>query len=193
MSSESTAPAPGKRDPEGRRRAIIEAAAEIIVTRGPSALTHRAVAAEAGVSLGSTTQYFASLDELREAALEDLAHEIERLLLELEESLDTGASLPEVLARDTYEFLSNERAVRADVALLAIGVTEPDLRALALMWTDRLIEILSPRVGSDRALAIALCLDGATLHAALHEEPLSEDEIFRIISALVTMPTLPEN
>ena len=68
MGSTQDRPAPGRRDPEGRRRAIIDAAAELIVDSGASSLTHRAVAARAGVSLGSTTQYFSSLDELRELA-----------------------------------------------------------------------------------------------------------------------------
>ena len=65
MGSTQDRPAPGRRDPEGRRRAIIEAAAELIVEGGAASLTHRAFAARAGVSLGSTTQYFGSLDELR--------------------------------------------------------------------------------------------------------------------------------
>ncbi|NCD19960.1 MAG: TetR family transcriptional regulator [Actinobacteria bacterium] len=47
-----------------RRRAIIEAAAEIIRDEGPSAVTHRAVAARAECSLSATTYYFSGLDEL---------------------------------------------------------------------------------------------------------------------------------
>jgi DNA-binding transcriptional regulator YbjK len=47
-----------------RRRAIIEAAAEIIRDDGPSAVTHRAVAARAECSLSATTYYFSGLDEL---------------------------------------------------------------------------------------------------------------------------------
>lgn len=47
-----------------RRRAIIEAAAEIIREEGPGAVTHRAVAARADCSLSATTYYFSGLDEL---------------------------------------------------------------------------------------------------------------------------------
>ena len=53
-----------RRDPEARRREIVTAAAELIVEIGVDALTHRKVAARAGVPLGSTTQYFATLDDL---------------------------------------------------------------------------------------------------------------------------------
>ena len=54
---------------ERRRGAILEAALRVIARRGVSAVTHRAVAAEAGVPLSSTTYYFESLDELLEDAL----------------------------------------------------------------------------------------------------------------------------
>ena len=49
---------------EGRRQAIIEAAAVIIREKGPSAVSHRAVARRAGCSLSATTYYFKGLDDL---------------------------------------------------------------------------------------------------------------------------------
>ena len=49
---------------EGRRQAIIEAAAVIIREEGPSAVSHRAVARRAGCSLSATTYYFKGLDDL---------------------------------------------------------------------------------------------------------------------------------
>lgn len=178
---------PGKRDPEGRRRAILEAAAEIIVTQGSSALTHRAVAKLAGVSLGSTTQYFSSIDELRELALTDLAQEIEHALESVEANITDADSIPETLARDTYEFLLDPRAVRADSALMSNGMVNPDLRPLALLWNDRLIDILSAHIDTERATAIALYLDGALMHAGLHSHPVSETSLRSAIRALIAM------
>ncbi len=180
----STSPAPGKRDPEGRRRAILHAATEIIVTKGPAALTHRAVASLAGVALGSTTQYFASIDELREAALADLAQEIDQSLAELEASLEPGR-VAEILAANVHGFLLDRRAVHADMALMASAMTEPRLRELALRWTDRLIEILAVHLGEERATAIALYTDGATMHAGLHDAPLGEAVLRAAIQALI--------
>ena len=43
---------------------ILSAAAELFLEMNPSAITHRAIAAKAGVPLGSTTYHFASLEEL---------------------------------------------------------------------------------------------------------------------------------
>lgn len=56
-----------------RRQELISAAAEIILAEGPGAVTHRAVAARAGIPLASTTYYFTGLDELVEEAGNELA------------------------------------------------------------------------------------------------------------------------
>jgi DNA-binding transcriptional regulator YbjK len=53
-----------------RRQALLHAALDVIGQRGIAGTTHRAVAAAAGVPLATTTYYFASIDELLEAALE---------------------------------------------------------------------------------------------------------------------------
>ncbi|GFN03069.1 hypothetical protein Smic_16250 [Streptomyces microflavus] len=55
-------------DPERRTR-IIDAALRVIAADGIAGLSHRTVAAEADVPLGSTTYHFGSLDELLTAAL----------------------------------------------------------------------------------------------------------------------------
>ena len=56
-----------------RRHVLIDAAAEVLLEHGLAALSHRAVAARAGLPLASTTYYFSSADELREEALQHLA------------------------------------------------------------------------------------------------------------------------
>ncbi|HEY8517127.1 MAG TPA: TetR family transcriptional regulator [Candidatus Binatia bacterium] len=53
---------------ERKRRAILDAVLRVVAEGGVDAVTHRRVAAEADVPLGSTTYYFASRDDLlREA------------------------------------------------------------------------------------------------------------------------------
>ena len=65
---------PRRYDPERRQR-IIDAAIRIVELKGIAALSHRAVAAEADVPLGSTTYHFASLDDLLVAALRQVNSE----------------------------------------------------------------------------------------------------------------------
>jgi TetR/AcrR family transcriptional regulator, regulator of biofilm formation and stress response len=61
--------AAGKRA-SARRADILEAALRVIAARGADAVTHRAVALEAGVPPASTTYYFDSKDALVQEALE---------------------------------------------------------------------------------------------------------------------------
>lgn len=188
MSGVRTHPAPGRRDPAGRRRAIVSAAAELMIEQGAAALTHRAVAARARVSLGSTTQYFSSLDELRDEALRDLADQIDAELREVEAQLLPLEDAPERWARVVHSFLVDQRQVRADLALMTAAMTDAGLRSLALRWSDRLTEILSQHVDRERAEAIVLYIDGLTMHAALHEEPVAASTIARTLCGLLAMP-----
>jgi len=50
-----------------RRAALVEAAASLVLERGPAEVTHRRVAERAGASLSATTYYFRDLEELRGA------------------------------------------------------------------------------------------------------------------------------
>ncbi len=75
---------------ERRREEILRATLRLIGVRGADAVTHRAVAAEAGVPLSATTYYFASKEHLLEQALLLAAREetdrLERMVLELSSS-----------------------------------------------------------------------------------------------------------
>jgi TetR/AcrR family transcriptional regulator, regulator of biofilm formation and stress response len=56
------------------REAIVQAAVRIVAREGVSAVTHRRLAAEADVSLSSTTWHFATKNDILEAALRWTAH-----------------------------------------------------------------------------------------------------------------------
>jgi TetR/AcrR family transcriptional regulator, regulator of biofilm formation and stress response len=78
---------------ERRRRAILQAALRVISEHGVDAVSHRAVAEEAGVPLASTTYYFESLDELLEGALRLFVEEEAARITALTERLE-GQDLP---------------------------------------------------------------------------------------------------
>ncbi|MDR1825549.1 MAG: TetR family transcriptional regulator [Bifidobacteriaceae bacterium] len=65
MSTAAKPAAPGRRpDGEAKRLQILDAAVKVFGAGGSAALTHRSVAAAAGVPLGSTTYYFKGRDDL---------------------------------------------------------------------------------------------------------------------------------
>ncbi len=182
---EPARPARGKQDPEGRRRAILTAAADLLAEVGPARLTHRMVAARAGVALGSTTQYFASIEQLREDALQYAAGEIEKYLDEIAPTITRIRTAPELFAHEYARFLEDPRQVQSDMALMSSATTEPRLREVALIWYDRLVELLTAEVGEARARIIAIFLDGAVVHAALHDLPLNTEQIAQAVRAIL--------
>ena len=121
-----------RRDPAQRRQVIIDAAAELIVELGSAGLTHRLVADRAGVPLGSTTQYFTSLDELREAALHHLADEIDGEVRDFAGVLRERGASADVFGEMLHAYLCDIRLVRADLALLNAAFVDPALGPLAL-------------------------------------------------------------
>ena len=177
-----------KRDPEARRRAILNAAIDVIVEKGTAALTHRAVAARAGVSLGSTTKYFSSIEDLRENAMDALVREMDAGVDAFESELEACDDVESYCIGLAYEYLRDVRQVGADVALLNAGAQDDGLREIALRNPDRLIAALAPHFGAERAMALELCLEGAVVHSALRSTPIDKEVIERIFRAIISAP-----
>lgn len=171
-----------KRDPEARRAAIVQAAADLVVEVGPERITHRMVAERAQVPLGSTTQHFTSLDDLRAQALALLAKEIDDDLDAVRTSLAESAGSIDVLVEQMHDYLTNSRNIAADVCLMSAGVFDSDLRDLSLRWQNNLIAILTEYVGGDNALALAMLADGVIVHAALHETVVSQNFLHTLVA-----------
>jgi DNA-binding transcriptional regulator YbjK len=68
---------------EARRNALLEAAVEVIATRGVRGATHRAIAEKAKVPLSTTSYFFGSIDELIAEAMRMSAT---RLIASLEQA-----------------------------------------------------------------------------------------------------------
>ncbi|MBM7368619.1 TetR/AcrR family transcriptional regulator [Gordonia hydrophobica] len=171
-----------KRDPAARRAAIVKAAADLVVEVGPDRITHRMVAGRAQVPLGSTTQHFSSIDDLRTQALALLAKEIDDDLDDVRASLAEASGTADALVEQMHDYLTNSRNIAADVCLMSAGAFDDDLRDLSLRWQNTLIEVLTDYVGSDNALALAILTDGVVVHAALHKTAVSKDFLYTLVA-----------
>ncbi|MFC4564931.1 TetR/AcrR family transcriptional regulator [Nocardiopsis mangrovi] len=174
-----------RRDPSGRRQAIVEAAADLIVESASTDLTHRRVAERAQVPLGATTYYFATLADLTTAALHHLAELADEALREMEGYLAAGGGAPAAVARSLSDYLADPRRVQADSALYFAGAQHSELRPLALRWFDGMTRILSAHTDPEAARAVAVYADGAMMHALVHDEPLDMAAITRAVTALM--------
>ena len=177
-----------RRDPEARRREIAQAAAELIVEVGTDALTHRLVAARAGVPLGATTQYFDTLDDLRTAAFAVLADEVDERLEGVRAVLAAQGVSPAVLAALIAEGLDDARAVQADRAVVTAAVHDPRLRELARHLSEQLTGMLEPAYGAERAMAATIFIDGVMWSAQIRDAPLDRPFIETALQRILGEP-----
>jgi len=170
---------------DDRRMQILEAAVRIIGRDGPGAVTHRAVAAEAGVPLAATTYYFSSKEALFNEALvlsvqPDLV-ELESLIGSAPSRIGSVESFANEIARFLVLQLRRRRTtVVAQYELELEAARVPALRSAARASTNayiRLCTVMFERAGSsdaagDARLLVAL-MDGLLLDQLSAPQPRS--------------------
>jgi DNA-binding transcriptional regulator YbjK len=194
-------PTRGRRDPRGelRRAELLEAAIHLIGDQGLDAVTHRAVAAAAGVPAASTSYYFRSKDELIDEALRTLAErEIERLRERRAAMGDAVADLEATTAALTA-WIEEQMTPAGRVAMLAQyqlqleAARRPEARAILAAWkegTDDLAETAMRSLGAadveTSGILLVCAIDGLRLRllASAHA-PLRGDELRAVIRALL--------
>jgi TetR/AcrR family transcriptional regulator, regulator of biofilm formation and stress response len=159
----------------GRREKILAATVRIIGGQGLGAVTHRAVAREAGVPLAATTYYFSSKDELLREALRLLAEdEIERIG---QRAAELGPELgsPKLAAAAMAHVLVGDEAagqgLLAKFELYLEAARDPALRATAAHWRGAFIALAESAlqtVGAPqpqrRAQLLVAAIDGILVH-----------------------------
>jgi DNA-binding transcriptional regulator YbjK len=124
---------------QGRREQILEATLRVIGRSGREGVTHRAVAEEAGVPLGSTTYYFDSRDDLLGQALEHVARkEADRHLVLGNELRKAGSprQLADMLLDQLVFEIEDRDAYVAEYELWLEAGRRPELREAATAWCD---------------------------------------------------------
>ena len=146
-----------------RRAAIVEATLRVIGARGADAVTHRAVAAEAGVPLASTTYYFASKEALVREAFELT---IERSIGRVAEhaARTEGSAVDRLVALADAELREVNAPLAAQFELMLEAGRRPELRDLAARWDRVYREALAQLVGDELDVDVAgYLLDGALI------------------------------
>ena len=173
------------RDPEGRKRAIVEAAAEIIGTEGSHRLTHRRVAQRAGVPLGSTTQYFENIGELRRAGIAALQEYIEADYDAMFADVERLGGTPDAIAEVINAYLADTKQVKFDTAFYFAALEDPAVRTLAKQAFEMSVRRCLPYMDEKKAIALSALLDGAMVDTALHDAPLDPDVVTFAVKAIV--------
>ncbi len=140
-------PAPERGRGEARRTALLDATLRVVARDGASAASHRAVASEADVPLGSTTYYFASRDEMLVEALQHAAAtEIDAIRARLDR-LTARAPGSVDWTQEVVAYVMDQLRPEGTPTLLARyqlqleAVHRPELRAIYGAWTTAGLEL----------------------------------------------------
>jgi DNA-binding transcriptional regulator YbjK len=178
-----------RRDPEARRQQIVTAAVRAIAEHGVGNVTHRRIAALAGVPLGSTTYYFPTLDDLIAVALRE-ATEYARAGLEAwAEELTVSRDLPATFVDLALRYLEDRGQALLEYEVCLAAARTPELRPAARLWIDGLRGICARFAGPERGFALAALLDGCLLQALVSDGPLDTEGLRAGVAALVSPRT----
>ncbi|MFF4584707.1 TetR/AcrR family transcriptional regulator [Streptomyces sp. NPDC001388] len=176
---------PRRHDPERRQR-IIDAAIRVVGRKGLAGLTHRSVAAEADVPLGSTTYHFTTLDDLMTAALRQANEGFAKVIASRGGLSDPRADLPAELAGWLGEWLAGDRTgVELEYELYLAALRRPALRPVAAEWADELAALLAPRTDPATARALVALMDGICLQVLLTDTPYDEEYAREVLARLI--------
>lgn len=177
----------------------------MIGEHGADAVTHRAVASQAGLPLSATTYWFSSRDELLEESLRLAAREevdrLERLVVNLAPRQLTIAEWAEAVAAELAGDLARDRGRHFAIAELALEAgRRPGLRDEVARWHEahlRLAELGLRAAGSDEptsdAPIVVAALSGFVLaQLSLPNRGFEQDvlrpALERLFSRLVAEP-----
>jgi TetR/AcrR family transcriptional regulator, regulator of biofilm formation and stress response len=180
---------------EARRAHILEATLAVVSRDGPGAVTHRRVAAEAGVPLAATTYWFSSKDELlaeayRLAAERD-AERVAAMAAELcaADDVDLAGALTELLAAD---LAGGRSTLIAFYALWLEAARRPALRGVEDDWTAAYLDAVravlarggSPTPDLDARVVVA-AIDGLVLEQLAVDAPDPAAAVRPVVDRLV--------
>lgn len=172
-------------DPERRQR-IIDAAIRVVGEKGIAGLSHRTVAAEADVPLGSTTYHFKTLDDLLVAALRQANEGFAKVIASRGAMEDPDTDLAAELAGWMGEWLSGDRTgVELECELYLAALRRPALRPVAAEWARDLADRLSQRTDAVTARALVALLDGICLQVLLTEVPYDEEYAREVLARVI--------
>ncbi len=171
-----------------RRGLLLDAAVRVVAGAGSGALTHRAVAAEAKVSLASVTYHFPSIAELRR---ETLTHAGSSIGLELADLVSAASvnidDTPEICAAYAVRLVGERRIETAAVfELIVAAAHDEDLRPVVAFYQGMLADLLTPYEGAQgRAQTVAAAVQGLLLVHMVSPFPADPSDLREAVADLI--------
>ncbi|GAA2309504.1 TetR/AcrR family transcriptional regulator [Streptomyces violaceusniger] len=163
--------ATGHTDPQRRER-ILAATLDLIADEGIARVSHRKIAARAGVPLGSMTYHFSGMDDLLREAFGRFTDHIVAVFdaylsapADPEQARAAVADLVHVLSE------GSQRDLVLTQELYTLAARQPAYRELTQEWMRRSRVHLEKHFDPDTARQLDALIEGLTLHRALAQEP----------------------
>lgn len=168
-------------DPQ-RREKIIAATLEAIKEHGIHAVTHRKIAAIAGVPLGSLTYYFSGIDELLNEAFSQFT---DMMSVQYQAFFDGVTDAQNACQAITEMIHSAQVTTSENMALMyqlyAFASRKPALKIVMQNWMQRSQQTLTQWFEPGTARALDAFIEGMTLHFVTDRTPLAQQEILMMV------------
>lgn len=175
-------------DPERRER-ILEAALQVIAEQGVHRTTHRRIATQAQVPLGSLTYYFQDLPQILARAferfIERYAGRYDRALAGARSLEEACTALVELICGDD---LTSPQEQRVIVELYSYASFSPEVAALRAAWIQRSQAALLPHTDSATAQALDALLEGWTLHRGFQDSQIDRSAVEQAVRRIAGLP-----
>ncbi len=166
-----TAARPRRHDPDRKAR-ILEAAIVVVGRSGVAATTHRLIAAEADVPLGSLTYHFTGLDDLLRQAFELHAQRMSVTYAAQFAEVRTRAQLIDAVTDLVHQDAgadTGDWAVAYELYLAALR--DPGLRAVTESWMRTSRAVLERVIDPATARGVDALIEGLVMHQILSTAP----------------------
>lgn len=184
---ESTERKSRRHDPERRER-IIDAALDVIEKHGVAGTTHRRVAEEADVPLGSMTYHFEGMEQLLNAAFTKLASTISSHYMEVLSSARTRdeacRAVVGIICGDVWP---SRRTLLLSYELYAYTIRNPESMPVMRDWIDQSRRALSRHFDAPTSRALDALIEGIGIHNSTATTPMNRREVEAVVKTVASM------
>lgn len=171
-----------EQDMRGR---IIAAAQDVIINSGVAGATARKISAQAGISPGTLTYHFKTVDEILEAAFTLLAEQVStNFRLRLVSAKDTDEAIEAVIDLICGDIVAAPRNMLMSFELYAYASRNADIRLISQEWLRKSRDALSLHFDYKLAVILDAIIEGFTVHQHLSTETLSREDLKTLLTKL---------
>ncbi|MEM6159202.1 TetR family transcriptional regulator [Erwinia sp. P6884] len=177
-----------------RKEKILDKAFETVAEFGVAGVTHRRIAALAGVPLGSMTYHFKSMDELLFMVFSRFAQDGADFIKTRMEKAETPEDAIEIFASImTDREWVNSQNMAVLYEFYSLATREPACRQILTDWSSSTRQCLERFFSPAAARAFDVCIEGVLLQNFLNPDGgLPQDEIIALLRR-ISLTDIPAN